>query len=357
MAMTPSVLSSLGLVRDPTWGDRTAPTYYEIVSALAPAKPPVYCDHGTVRVMSDVWESCSGCCGCTNRYRNNYDGPGGMFNYKGLEAWTNERDAAWAVGVFFWRLANLPAHEKFMADLSGFAALAAVGSAISGPAKLGASIAAFAGMLGEFYASPVVGWTYKVTGKRGKAKEFFGAVGECVWVGEVESGPRRPAGWRGTWRMSTTTKVKLKTETFDAPIWVPASCVTLVPTAGGIEALSERNRGKARAELLPGYMGRTGKRGDMGCVVSGKYAGKTGRVFWYGDRGKGPRVGIEIPGESEPAWLPAKEVVGPAGAFDPSRIEDAAAAAEAAMFALDAAGFAAEAADWGKVAGSLMPAR
>ncbi len=262
---------------------------------------------------------------------------------------------AWYVGAALWKLAHSEAHAALAVALDGFAALAAIGRAVANAGAVGASVALFVGGAVAEWNTVRKGRWYKVTGKRGKAKEFFGLVGECTWMGEVESGRPRPIGWRGSWNTTTTLRAGIAREGFDKPAYVPASCLSPVETPAAAKVVkAAKELELARKAVRPAFAGRVGKRGDTGLIVEGKFAGKSGKVFWKSPDGK--RVGVDI-GASEPAWCSANDVVAVAARFNPGNSfeeRDAAlAGAEACMLALAAAGFDKAAEKYGALAKSL----
>lgn len=308
-------------------------------SALNPAMPVRCSGSGYVRGFDDDWP-CGGCAKCAPR-----------------ATW------AWAMGVALWKLAHYEKHAEFAAALAGFEALAALGRAVAEAGEVGASIALFLGDTVAEHNTVRKGRWYKVTGKRGKAKEFFGLAGECVWVGEVESGPARPSHWRGSWTRSTTLRAKIVPAGGEGVgekggFYVPASCLSPVtPPPGAVEKMKAKELELARKAVRPAFNGRTGKRGDKGLIVEGKYAGKSGTVFWKSPDGK--RVGVDV-GASEPAWCSAHDVVAPASRFNVgysvTERDAAVAGAEACMLALAAAGFDAAAEEYGALARALVAA-
>jgi hypothetical protein len=300
----------------------TAPlSYAEILGALGPVTRRTFCRGGTVQVMSDVWENCSGCCGCAGMHTAGY------YNTVSYRAARHDEgraqfEACRAIGIFVWRMAQLDAHTKLYQDVVGFDMLARIGRQIAAIGAIPAGICTFVRSALAVDKSPLKGFWYRVDGKRGKAKAHHGVEGECVWSGETSHVQDRPQGWRGTWngRTSTTSRVGILPIDTDKPIYVPASCVTRIPTpADGADRTAKRAYVKAVRGVRPNYYGHTGRKADVGCVVAGPHKGLTGQVFWSKISdvlgSEDGRVGLKTSRDAESLWLSARDVIGPAKRF------------------------------------------
>lgn len=184
---------------------------------------------------------------------------------------------ALALAVFFGAFDRAPA-------LAGFAALAAVGNAVAVAAAPAAGVVAMVAGAMAAWNTPVKGGWYEVTGKRGKAKDNVGLVGECIWVGEKET-------WRYGRLQNTTARVGLKPVGATEAVFVPASAVTRVPVpAAALPAIAAKEAAvAAKAARTPAAAGK----GDVVKVTHGPCAGNTGRVFWVGSGKHGARFGLD----------------------------------------------------------------
>ena len=349
------------------------PSLAEVLRALGPVARREVCRSGTVQVMSDVWESCQGCCGCAGMHTTGYRIALGSYRSPNYDVAQAQFEACRAVGIFMWRAAQLDAHTALYRSVAGFAALAEIGRQIGEIAKIGYAISAFVRGAIAAWNTVVKGRWYRVEGKRGKAKAHHGALGECVWIGESSYVQERPAGWRGNWRgrTSTTLRAGILPLGADKAIYVPTSSLVpaKAPTAG-IDRSEKRARAKAERAVRPNYYGRTGKKADVGYVVSGSHKGTQGQVFWskiHDVLGEDGRVGVKTSKDAEPMWIGARDVVGPAKRFaefakfeierrdddplsyKPERLEAVLAGAYACTEALAEAGFDAAAEEWAVV--------
>lgn len=351
------------------------PSYAEVRRALGPVARREVCRGGTVQVMSDIWESCHGCCGCagvhTTGYRAAYSGHRDRIDASA--AASAQFEACRAVGIFVWRTSCLAAHAQLYQSVAGFEALAQVGRAVTAIAAVGYAIGAFVrGAVAEWNSVRKGRW-YRVEGKRGKAKAHQGALGECVWIGESSYVQERPAGWRGTWRgrTSTTLRAGILPIGAEKPIYVPTSSLApaTAPAEGEVRA-EKRARAKAERGVRPNFYGRTGRKADVGYVVGGPHRGVQGQVFWskiLDVLGEDGRVGIKTSKDAEPMWIGARDIVGPAARFaefakfeiervadgdlgaKPARLDTILAGAYACAEALADVGFDAAAEEWAAV--------
>jgi hypothetical protein len=352
------------------------PSYAEVLRALGPVPRREVCRGGTVQVMSDDWENCRGCCGCAGAHTAGYRATYSEYRDR-IDASAAARaqfEACRAIGIFVWRAAQLPAHAALYRSVAGFEALAQIGRQIAAVAAIGYAISAFVrGVIAESNAVRKGHW-YRIEGKCGKAKAHHGVEGECVWIGESTYEQERPAGWRGTWRgrTSSTLRAGILPLGADKAIYVPASSLapTKAPTEG-VERATQRARARAERGVRPNYYGRTGRKADVGYVVSGPHRGTTGQVFWskiFDVLGADGRVGVKTSKGAEPLWIGARDVVGPAKRFaefakfefervadgesgaKTARLDAVIAGAYACAEALVDAGFDAAAEEWAAVA-------
>lgn len=344
------------------------PSCDEALRALGPVARRTCCRGGTVQLMSDDWGDCGGCCECAGVHTAGYR----LAYAAGREPAARALfEACRGVGIFVWRASQIDAHTALYQSLRGYEALAAIGTAIARIAAVGIAVTAFLRAASQLSRVPTKGYWYKVDGKRGKARAHQGVEGECVWIGENTYVQERPGNWRGTWngRASTTIRVGLLPLGAEKPIYVPASCIVRakMPAEAAVRKAA-RDLGRAQRKVRPNYYGRTGKKGDRGCVVAGEHKGKVGRVFWskvLDVLGADAKVGMEIVKGADAIWPFARDVVGPAARFadfakfEIERVEEGAAKADrldavlagayACAEALDDAGFEKEAQEWAAV--------
>ena len=348
------------------------PSHAEVLRAIGPLSRRSVCDGGTVRVMSDVWDNCPGCCGCAGLHTSGYRQAAGSYSRPNYEAARAQFEACRSIGIFVWRAARLDADAALYQSVAGFDMLARLGRQIAAVAAIGAAINAFVCWAVSIDAKPIKGFWYRVDGKRGKARDHYGVEGECVKIHEESYVEERPRGWRGTWRgrTSTTLRASILPLGAEQPIKVAASNLVRIPTpAAGAQRSTEREHVLTVRAVRPNYCGRTKRGADIGCVVNGPYRGITGEVFWSNVTdvlGNEARVGVKTSRDGKPLWNDARDVIGPAkrfvefakneidrledssGAYKAERLQAVLAGAYACVEALVEAGFEAAAVEWGE---------
>jgi hypothetical protein len=205
---------------------------------------------------------------------------------------------------------------------------------------------------------------YRVTGRRGNAKECHGLVGKCIWIGDTFN------PYTGN---VSGQRVGLLAEGSDIPVWVSAKQITRIPPpAAAVVAAAQRDAARAavQAEAMqrPAFAGAVANKhartsGDMVVVIAGKDAGKRGEVFWRGEDRKQPgtfRLGVRTL-DRETLWVGERDVVGSISSYRlwPKTLAERAsmyATAEMFMLALDRFGYAYDAAKWSTFALELATA-
>lgn len=314
-----------------------------VKKALEPLKMPTYCDGGTIRVMSDVWDSCRGCGGC-----------------RAGAAVTG----AWAISAFVWSVANGAELSRLAACNAGFEALVAVGKAVAAALSPGVAIAKFFAATVALWNEIGKGMTVKVTGKRGNAKAHTGKVGIVKWIGESDYQPFGARAYRGRTAAPTTTTVRVGLEIAGAEklVYVPLSSVERVAVPGETEAAIAKAKATTVAKARPNYRGAVGRKGSIGMIVAGKFKGKSGLVFWSGVKNGEQRLGLKDPTDTdlEPMWCSARDVVGPAAyhptSGTPEELTAAIEHAEMNVLALSEAGFDKASQEWAAVFKKLASA-
>ena len=199
--------------------------------------------------------------------------------------------------------------------ITAYETLRAIGRAVAAAIAPGDAVQSFVlGAVAEWNMVRKGRW-YRVAGKRGNASKVHGAIGLCVGVYVDE---RRSA--YGTWSNGTTTKAALKIDGQEKLAYVTIANLEPVaePQSAGAARL-ERGAAQIRRSIerpaFPAHL--VGKRGttSTGCIVAGPHCGKSGKVFWYGEKKQGdPRVGVKLCTCSkrctcEVAWCSARDVV------------------------------------------------
>lgn len=256
---------------------------------------PGGCDNGTVRVMSDVWESCTGCASChridsvwssyCNSGRNDMNG-------KGLRA-------AWSLGRMVWLAARVEISLPYARANDAFAALGRIGQAIAAALAPGLAIATMLQNAIVCWNTVAEGCWYRVSGGRGTAAKCKGFEGQLTRLYKNDYG---------------TLRAKLVDASGTAHTVAATQLERLAgPAAAALAETPKQKADTARAAYLarPVYSGRVGRNGDVGCVHSGPHAGKSGIVFWQAaDKS---RVGLKSCSctrrcDHEPMWCNAGDV-------------------------------------------------
>lgn len=224
--------------------------------------------------------------------------------------------------------------------LGGFRALALIGNAVSQADIVLRRIGWAFATAGEVWQVPAKGAYYRISVKRGKSKASDGVTGVCTWIGEQHYGGRyinsgRMAG--STMGGRTVTRLGIK-DADGAMHWVSESQVTRIGAKDAPTSLVEADNARkamkaretARNAVAPEFIGATGKRGDMVCIVDGPNAGKSGRAFWQGMNRSGKTVGVKAIDErgnetGDPMWCDVRHVIGKASTYvntTTNRIDD-----------------------------------
>ena len=254
-----------------------------------------FCHNG--RCYSDDYDwKCSGCASCPR-----------------------ETLAARAVSTFVFGIANGARHAELECGVRAAMALSTIGAAVRAALAPGLAITMFFADVVSAWNTVAKGRMYRVTGKRGKAKEHYGKVGVCTWIGESTwSAPRqyRTASWNRP-PSSTTLRAGLKIEGEEKPVYVPASALEPVVDTqlhARIAAKAERERCAAATKVRPS----AAVRGATVLVIAREHAGLVGKVFWVGadKKGSGLRIGVKFCAckrrcECKTAWVGEHEAVPP----------------------------------------------
>lgn len=225
--------------------------------------------------------------------------------------------AAHGVGAFVHGMASLGDVDA----LRGLRGLESVGRAVAAALSPGLALTRMIAGAVELWNQVLKGRWYRISGKRGNAKNHCGKVGQVAWIGEIE---RRSQ--YGTWSYGSTTRVGLRVAGEEKLVYVSAPNLEPVaePTsarAAREEVEARKEEKKARDSVRPTFPAALVLRGksknqsrraaSVGCIVAGPHSGKRGEVFWMGDRtGKGLRVGVRIgEGREDVAWVDARDVV------------------------------------------------
>jgi hypothetical protein len=181
--------------------------------------------------------------------------------------------------------------------LSAYSALRAIGNAVAAALSPGKAFQQFVeGAVAEWSTVRKGRW-YCVEGKRGNAKKVHGAVGRCMGVYKDERVSRY-----GTYSYGTTTKAALKIEPSEA-------------RAARVDRETAKAREAAEVAKRPAFPAHlAGRNGAKGSIIAGPFSGKVGKVFWYGEKNGGPRVGVKLCACSkrcscQVAWCSAHDVV------------------------------------------------
>ena len=220
------------------------------------------------------------------------------------------------LGYAITKAASLTAAEPLRARcetaLAAYTALRAIGQTIAAALSIGAAVQAF--VLGATAAWNEVrkGRWYRVDGKRGNAKKVHGAIGQCMGVYTEDRVSRY-----GSYSYGKTTKAALKIDGHEKLVYVTiANLEPVTEPEGARAARAEREAQKALERAArPAFPARlAGKSGATGRIVSGPHTGKAGKVFWYGEKAGGPRVGVKLCSctrrcTCQVAWCSAHDVV------------------------------------------------
>ena len=258
-------------------GAEILPTEVECNDSFGSRSMPGWCSNGTVRVMSDVWENCTGCAGCI-RTEGPYT-PGIARQSWGNPAERNrfayELRAAWSFGRFAWLGARVPQITRYATALSAFAVLGTIGQAIAAALSPGLGVSLFITDAITKWNTVTEGGWYRVTGGRGTAAKAKGFEGQLVSLYKNDYGTLRAKLVAADGSTATVASKQISR--------LPA------PKAIAEPDMPKAKRDAVRAEVIsrPMYWGRVGRRGETGYVYAGKYAGQTGHVFWQSaDRAK-----------------------------------------------------------------------
>ena len=227
--------------------------------------------------------------------------------------WTHR--LGYAIAMAASLTAAEPQRARCQTALTAYTALCAIGKTIAAALSIGAAVQAF--VLGATAAWNEVrkGRWYKVEGKRGNAKKVHGAIGQCMGIYTEERTSRY-----GSYSYGKTTKAALKIDGHEKLVYVTiANLEPVTEPEGAREARIERDTAKARAQaertVRPAFPARlAGRSGAIGRIIFGQHAGKAGKVFWYGEKADGPRVGVKLCSctkrcACQVAWVSAHDVV------------------------------------------------
>ena len=205
-----------------------------------------------------------------------------------------------------------PLRARCETALAAYTALRTIGQMIAAALSIGAAFQAF--VLGATAAWNEVrkGRWYRVDGKRGNAKKVHGAIGQCMGVYSEERTSRY-----GSFSYGKTTKAALKIDGHEKLVYVTIANLQPVTEPEGAREAREAAKARAQAERVvrPAFPARlAGKSGAIGRIVFGQHAGKAGKVFWYGEKEGGPRVGVKLCSctrrcACQVAWVSAHDVV------------------------------------------------
>lgn len=190
---------------------------------------------------------------------------------------------AWAVGAFVWHVANASAHHETRQALTGLESLARIGLAVESALMPGLSIQMFVEDCTHAYNVVRKGNWYRVSGRRGNARNALGVEGECVWVGDAVAGAAYGRELR------TYTRVGLQPRPPMTVVWLSAGQIERIPTPPDA----------ALVQLLrSSYKKFDGKKGDYAYYIEGPNHGRHGRVFWIGK----DRLGLKDHKTGEALW-------------------------------------------------------
>jgi hypothetical protein len=214
---------------------------------------------------------------------------------------------------------RLTAEEELRASceiaLAAYSALRAIGAAIAAALSPGKAVQQFVEGATAEWNTVRKGRYYTVAGKRGNAKKVHGAIGRCMGIYAEERVSRY-----GSYSYGTTTKAALKIEGHEKLVYVTVGNLEpVVEPADARAAREAREAAKAREAAIqaarpafPAHL--AGRHGATGNIIAGPFSGKTGKVFWYGVKAGGARVGVKLCSCSkrcscQVAWCSAHDVV------------------------------------------------
>lgn len=222
----------------------------------------------------------------------------------------------WYISAFVWSIANAASRAEVETALSGLQGLALIGQAVKAALSPGLVFNSLVDWAVDAWTSSsgeLRGLYFRVVGKRGKAAQHVGKVGICNWVGE------NTFGYHST---KSTIRLGLAVEGEQKLIYVAHSqCERMATPAEVARAKAEAKVvSEAIAAHRPKWVGSVPakKRSEssskwkarcpIAYIVSGREAGKSGRVFWIGADKKtsevGARLGIECT-DGGTAWVSA----------------------------------------------------
>ena len=252
------------------------------------------------------------------------DGCGGRGYYRSFDtdydcygcascSWTHR--LGYAIAKAAALTAAEPMRVRCQTAMAAYTALRSIGQTIAAALSIGAAVQAF--VLGATAAWNEVrkGRWYKVEGKRGNAKKVHGAIGQCMGIYTEDRVSRY-----GSYSYGKTTKAALKIDGHEKLVYVTiANLEPVTEPEEAREARAQREADKAKKATerttRPAFPARlAGRSGAIGRIIFGQHAGKAGKVFWYGEKAEGPRVGVKLCSCSkrctcQVAWCSAHDVV------------------------------------------------
>lgn len=287
----------------------------------------------------------SGRGGCHAGYRWHWDCDypcGGCYNCRA------EVRLAWIAGATVFILGG--GRERIADALGAFQALANVGRAVFHALNIGYAVAQGLRNIVDSYHAIAIGAHYEVTGRRGSAKQHVGFRGECVWIGPDAYGRE-------------FAKMALKNQDGQR-IYAACGQVTRIPTPEGVVTFkSQREETLERRKAMPKF---PFNKGDIAVIVSGIFKGRTGKIFWIGNKNGierlglkdflDERIGTRQERNIEPMWIDASEALPYQPEIVACRLghEDFELAERIAVVFAEA-GFQSTAEKWITVAASLRP--
>lgn len=259
-----------------------APVVERCIALPTPPSKEFGCGGRGYYAHYDTDYDCGGCAGCRTR----------------------DALIGWSISAFTWSVATGAERTELERGVRGMFALAQIGRAVAAAGAPGLGVSQWIGSAIRNWNEVQPGRWYRVTGKRGHAKEHHGAEGEVM---RIEHGPGR-YGSRGALRAA----LRLPGESKWA--WVPTSALTPVPRP--VEAVADKTaeeRSKAEEEAAraarPAFVG---EKGDAVYVIAGPNAGRNGVFFWAGVNRGQERVGVRttvLRGGEDAAWCDARDVI------------------------------------------------
>lgn len=190
------------------------------------------------------------------------------------------------------RNAATAAHRARIVELIGaFRCLAAIGAAIRSAGAPGAGFARMIHDAGELRTSTggnLRGFSFRVTGRRGSAKQHFGRAGVCKWKGDnsyggIKLGLAIPGEEKLAYcSFAQLERIPLTVEQIESDLYERS------------EAMMVRD---ATASCRPKLVVALKRRGNgpVAYVVNGRDAGASGQVFWCGpDKRNEPNARLGI---------------------------------------------------------------